>query len=166
MIDQIGCDWFSGISSDSTGNTQLACEIVVKEIPTIIILPNPCHHMNNTAKNIGGLDYWNEVHNNLILVYWFLVKLYYVFQCLSNLCALLNHFKKSSFAKTHLTALHVHMDIKCGLVSIGNTRFLTYYYAASSALDSFDAIEQLVNQKIITTKKACIHFCTGWVMLY
>ncbi len=71
MIDQIGCDWFSGISSDSTGNTQLACEIVVKEIPTIIILPNPCHHMNNTAKNIGGLDYWNEVCNNLILVYWF-----------------------------------------------------------------------------------------------
>jgi len=73
VIDQIEHDHFSEISSDSTGNTQLACEIVVKEIPTIIILPDPCHHMNNMAKNIGGLDYWNEVYNNSILVYWFLV---------------------------------------------------------------------------------------------
>jgi len=51
----------SGISSDSTGNTKLACKIVTKVIPWIIILPNVCHLLNNLAKDIGKIPFFADV---------------------------------------------------------------------------------------------------------
>jgi len=61
VIDQIGRPLFSGISSDSTGNTRLARELVATAIPTIIILPDICHLLNNAAKDIQKLPYFKEV---------------------------------------------------------------------------------------------------------
>jgi hypothetical protein len=60
-MDRIGRKNFSGISSDSTGNTRLAREIVAKECPWIIILPDTCHLLNNTAKDIGKITFFSEV---------------------------------------------------------------------------------------------------------
>jgi hypothetical protein len=54
-MDHIGPKNISGISSDSTGNTKLAREIVAKATPWIIILPDVCHLLNNTAKDIGKI---------------------------------------------------------------------------------------------------------------
>jgi hypothetical protein len=61
VIDKIGHENFSGISSDSTGNTKLAREIVAQAIPWIIILPDVCHLLNYTAKDIGKIPFFAEV---------------------------------------------------------------------------------------------------------
>jgi hypothetical protein len=60
-MDRIGQKNFSGISSDSTGNTKLAREIVAKATPWIIILPDVCHLLNNTAKDIGKIPFFADV---------------------------------------------------------------------------------------------------------
>ena len=60
-MDCIGRRRFSGISSDSMGNTKKAHEIIAKVCPWIIILPDVCHLINNTAKDIGKLDYFQSV---------------------------------------------------------------------------------------------------------
>jgi hypothetical protein len=64
-MDHIGRKKFSGISSDSTGNTKLAREIVTKAIPWVIILPDVCHLLNNTAKDIGKISFFAEVSSRL-----------------------------------------------------------------------------------------------------
>ena len=61
VTDCIGQKNFLGISSDSTGNTKLVCEIVAKAIPWIIILPDVCHFLNNTAKDIGKITFFTNV---------------------------------------------------------------------------------------------------------
>ena len=63
-MKHIGYLNFSGIASDSTGNTQKACELVAEQIPTIIILPDICHLLNNLVKDIGKLDCFKKVCNN------------------------------------------------------------------------------------------------------
>jgi hypothetical protein len=60
-MDRIGRKNFSGISLDSTGNTKLAREIVAKACPWIIILPDVCHLLNNTAKDIGKILFFADV---------------------------------------------------------------------------------------------------------
>jgi hypothetical protein len=54
-------------------------------------------------------------------------------QTISRLRLIITYFKKSSFAKRHLTAFRVYMDIKTGIVSIGDTIFLTLYHSGSVA---------------------------------
>jgi hypothetical protein len=61
VMDHIGQKNFSGISSDNTGNTKLAHEIVAKVIPWIIILPDVCHLLNNMAKDIGKIPFFADV---------------------------------------------------------------------------------------------------------
>lgn len=60
-MDRIGRSKFSAISSDSTGNTKLAREMVAGEVPTVIILPDVCHLIANTGKDIGKLDFFDVV---------------------------------------------------------------------------------------------------------
>lgn len=62
VMDHVGHDKFSSISSNSTGNTKLACEIVAKAVPMLIVLPDVCHLLNNTAKDIQKLEYFNQVY--------------------------------------------------------------------------------------------------------
>jgi len=45
----------------SNRNTKLAREIVAKVIPWIIILPDVCHLLNNTAKDIGKIPFFADV---------------------------------------------------------------------------------------------------------
>jgi len=61
VMDHIGQKNFSGISSDSTGNMKLAHEIVAQALPCIIILPDVCHLLNNTAKDIGKISFFADV---------------------------------------------------------------------------------------------------------
>jgi len=61
VMDRIGRRNFSGISSDSTGNTRLARELVVQECPWIVILLDTCHLLNNTTKDIGKIPFFSEV---------------------------------------------------------------------------------------------------------
>ncbi|KAF8918400.1 hypothetical protein CPB85DRAFT_1214014, partial [Mucidula mucida] len=47
--------------SDSTGNTKSARENINTIFPTIVILPNLCHHLANKIKDICKLEYFKEV---------------------------------------------------------------------------------------------------------
>ncbi|KAG8726377.1 hypothetical protein FRC11_000261, partial [Ceratobasidium sp. 423] len=64
-INTIGVEHISTISSDSTGNTRLACELIAKIFPWIIILPDCCHHLNNAAKDICDLECFADANQKL-----------------------------------------------------------------------------------------------------
>ncbi|KAG8919409.1 hypothetical protein FRC02_001685, partial [Tulasnella sp. 418] len=59
-ITEIGAHRFVAITSDNTGNTRLARKLVTATHPTILNLPDPCHHLHNTIKNIVSLPAFNE----------------------------------------------------------------------------------------------------------
>ena len=61
VIDKIGRSCISSVLSDSTGNTKLARSLIVDEIPHILNLPDPEHHLNNTWKEIAGLEFFDKV---------------------------------------------------------------------------------------------------------
>ncbi|KAF8510966.1 ribonuclease H-like domain-containing protein [Gautieria morchelliformis] len=138
-MDRIGMKKFSGISSDSTGNTKLAREIVAKAVPWIISLPDVCHLLNNTAKDIGKIPFFADT--------------------ITRLRSIIKYFRKSSYAKRHLTALRIYLDIKKGLVSVGNTRFLTLYYSGSSLRRCLTPIKELIESKVLKlTSKVGIYW--------
>ncbi|TFY76019.1 hypothetical protein EWM64_g7994 [Hericium alpestre] len=70
------------LMEDSTGNTRLTRELLAKEIPTIIILADPCHQLNLLAKDITKLDFFAP--------------------CLLQMKKVIQFFKKSSFGSRHL----------------------------------------------------------------
>jgi hypothetical protein len=70
VIDSVGRERFSGICSDSTGNTKRARELVAEEVPGLIILADPCHHLNNLAKDLCKHTFFAQVlfdNNNSIV---------------------------------------------------------------------------------------------------
>ncbi|KAH7313222.1 ribonuclease H-like domain-containing protein [Rhizoctonia solani] len=91
---------FSAISSDSTGNTRLARELLANLYPWLIIIPDPCHHLNNCAKDIGSLSYFGDA--------------------IAKLRVVIRHFSKSTYAGHHLAALRVFWGITRGLVNWGH----------------------------------------------
>ncbi|KAJ3799716.1 hypothetical protein GGU11DRAFT_653396, partial [Lentinula aff. detonsa] len=56
----IGVEKFCGIVSDSTGNTCLARQLIIREFPTIIALPDVCHFLSLICKEIAKLDYFEK----------------------------------------------------------------------------------------------------------
>lgn len=64
MIDTIGRARFAAVVSDNAGNTRVAREILCQDIDTLLNLPDPAHHLNNTVKEIGKLEYFSEVSLN------------------------------------------------------------------------------------------------------
>ncbi|KAG8794170.1 hypothetical protein FRC12_000350 [Ceratobasidium sp. 428] len=133
VFELIPATHFSGISSDNTGNTRLARELLAQDHPHIIILPDPCHHMHNCAKEICILDYFKEtVHRVRIII---------------------RFFSKSTFATFRLTVLRILKGIPCGLVQIGNTRFLIIYYAIHALLPCLQPITELIYSNVLKIGK-------------
>lgn len=128
----VGADRLAAISSDSTGNTRLARELVAKEYPWVILLPDPCHQMNNTAKDLGGLPVFEDANKKLKIV--------------------LRFFRKSSYAGHHLAALRIIEGILKGLIGIGDTGFLTLFYAIEALLPSLPLILELIKTGVIEVK--------------
>ncbi|SRR5258708_2022684 len=114
---------FSGIASDSTGNTQKACELIVKQIPTIIILPDICHLLNNLAKDIGKLNCFKKVSGDpkatvLIVTYLYLISI----QAISGTKSIAKYFSKLSFAHVHHLKLRKELGgVGTGFVRVANT---------------------------------------------
>ncbi|KAJ7756553.1 ribonuclease H-like domain-containing protein, partial [Mycena metata] len=130
VIKQIGPERFAAIGSDSTGNTKWARESVVDEIPTFLIVPDPCHHLSNGVKEITGLDY-------------FIIPI-------TKMREIITHFSHSTNSTTHLKALRVILMINHGLVRIGKTRFGTIYWAGYALLGCLPAIYELIANDIIS----------------
>lgn len=62
-MESIGVERFIAISTDNTGNTRVAREILVSRLPNIFNLPDLIHHLNNTLKDILALDYFTIVRH-------------------------------------------------------------------------------------------------------
>ena len=62
-LGPIGLANVAAICCDSTGNTRLCREILSREVPTILALGDVCHYLNNTAKDIGKLEYFQSVRH-------------------------------------------------------------------------------------------------------
>lgn len=61
IIDSIGRWRFCCVVCDSTGNTLLFRRFLVETIPTMFNLPDICHHISNTIKDIVRLPFFAEV---------------------------------------------------------------------------------------------------------
>ncbi|KAJ7719512.1 ribonuclease H-like domain-containing protein [Mycena metata] len=60
VMDSIGRERFASIGSDSTGNTKLARELGQISVPTVLIVPDPNHHLSNTIKDICKIEYFQD----------------------------------------------------------------------------------------------------------
>jgi hypothetical protein len=60
-MDRIGRKCFCCVTSDNTGNTTAARNIIIAAIPWSIASPDPCHFFNNTAKDLGKITYFSGV---------------------------------------------------------------------------------------------------------
>ena len=78
-------------------------------------------------------------------------------QTISCLRSIVKYFRKSSFAKRHLTVFCIYVDIKTGLVSVGDTRFLTLYHSGSSVEKCLLPIKELVKRKVLTLTSVCVY---------
>jgi hypothetical protein len=68
VIDDIGLQRIIAFSSDNTGNTRVAREILSTRNPHTLNLPDPEHHLNNTWKDIASLDYFKAVRFLIVYV--------------------------------------------------------------------------------------------------
>ena len=59
---------FTGITSDSTGNTSVARELIHKDYPWVIILPDPCHCMNLLCKYLCSIEVFKPVR--ILMLYF------------------------------------------------------------------------------------------------
>ncbi|KAJ6595413.1 hypothetical protein B0H10DRAFT_1679533, partial [Mycena sp. CBHHK59/15] len=125
-MDLIGRQHFASLGSDSTGNTKLGRELVQADVATVLIVPDPCHHLSNTIKDILATA-----------------------QCIGKMRTTITYFSHSTYSATHLKALRVILDINKGLEKIGKTRFGTLYWSSHSLLRCLSAISELINTGII-----------------
>lgn len=66
-IRSIGPENVIASASDSTGNTKLAREILIKLFPWILNLPDPLHHLSLTVKDISKLTFFKVVRGPTLL---------------------------------------------------------------------------------------------------
>ncbi|KAF8999046.1 hypothetical protein BDZ89DRAFT_896555, partial [Hymenopellis radicata] len=125
VIDRIGAKHVGGYICDSTGNTRVSRRVVDRERPTVIVLPDGCHHINNYLKNIAKLDYFESP----ILV----------------VRGTIRYFHESHFAIADLKRARLELDITRGLESIGKTRFATLFRSSRSVQQCSPAIQRAVS---------------------
>ncbi|OBZ75404.1 hypothetical protein A0H81_04594 [Grifola frondosa] len=110
VIDSIGRTRFSGVTSDSTGNTKACRRLLCAMIPTIINLPDPVHHTALTIKDICQLEFFSPI--------------------IAELRKCLTFFSHSDDATNKLAKVRGLLGIGRGLERIGKTRFATIVHAA------------------------------------
>ncbi|KAJ6545969.1 hypothetical protein B0H10DRAFT_1852757, partial [Mycena sp. CBHHK59/15] len=123
-IKEIGEDRFAAIGSDTMGNTKWAREGVVDDIPTMLIVPGPCHHLSNTIGDITRLPYFTSA--------------------LTKMHTTISHFSHPSNSTTHLKVLQVSQHINHGLEKVGKTRFGTFYWSGYALVGCLPPICELV----------------------
>ncbi|OCB91120.1 hypothetical protein A7U60_g1637 [Sanghuangporus baumii] len=94
---------FRGITSDNTGNTSAAHRLIQDAYPWIIILPDPCHHLNLLCKDIGNFDAFKDI--------------------ISQIQRIVQYFHKSTNSTSTLKLKRHELGIAQGIKSVGNTRF-------------------------------------------
>lgn len=149
VMTEVGKHLFIEASSDSTGNTSGAREIIHAMMPQILNLPDPIHHLNNTWKDISQLSYFAPVsffypgfractHPGKNL------------QVVKSVRITIRFFKHSNVARALLKDLCIKKNLGRGLESIGKTRFVTLVWSAESVQHCLPAIRELVTNSQIT----------------
>jgi hypothetical protein len=54
-VDEVGQEHVGGVCSDSAANVKLGKQLAKEAIPTLLILPDCCHHINLMIKDITRL---------------------------------------------------------------------------------------------------------------
>ncbi|TFK61891.1 hypothetical protein BDN72DRAFT_933920 [Pluteus cervinus] len=127
VIDAIGPSRFSGVVSDSTGNTRKARGLLNHEIPTLLPLADICHHLGNTIKDIVSLAHFKPV--------------------IGPLRKTITKFHKSHIGTAELTTARRELRIVGGgLEAIGKTRFGTLILSARALQRNIPAIKRVVEQ--------------------
>ncbi|KAF5328452.1 hypothetical protein D9611_015136 [Ephemerocybe angulata] len=124
VIDEIGRHRFSAVSSDNTGNTRVAREKLTEQLPQVLNLPDPIHHLNNTCKDLCALEYFKP--------------------------GTVKHFKHSNIGKEKLRKERVKQGLGAGLESAGKTRFASRIWCAVSLQRNLPALEVLCTNDEIT----------------
>ncbi|KAG1889657.1 ribonuclease H-like domain-containing protein, partial [Suillus fuscotomentosus] len=124
-INLIGWSHFAGVTSDNTGNTRIACQILCAEIKTLIQVPDICHHLNLLCKDITQLSMFSMM--------------------IKHLRSIITYFRKSHAATDALNKARKSMNINRGLEGIGKTRFATVCILALSLKRCFPTLRQIVD---------------------
>ncbi|KAJ3792212.1 ribonuclease H-like domain-containing protein, partial [Lentinula aff. detonsa] len=141
-MDIVGREHFAGTCADSTGNTRKGRTLVKDAVPTVMALPDPCHHIHNTVKDITNLPEFQNM--------------------ISVLRAVIKHFSHSNFGNKLLKNAQADDEVTKGLVKIGKTRFATHYSAAVALDRCFTNIQNLIVTKAIKPKnKEMVDTITG-----
>ena len=150
VIDPIGRERFSAVSSDNTGNTRVSREILSARMPTLLNLPDPSHHINNTWKDIANLPYFTQVNSeNIMTIILALIQFIHILQLVKQIRGTIKFFKQSGHSKTLLREFRDEKSLGPGLESIGKTRFGTLLRSAVSLQRCISGIRDLsVNDKI------------------
>jgi len=77
-IVKIGTFRFCGVASDDAGNTNKGRRLICEEFPHILNMPDACHNLHNTCKDICNLDEFKPVSNKCLfkfLLEFFLVRI-------------------------------------------------------------------------------------------
>lgn len=116
-------------SSDNTGNTRITREVLSSIIPTMLNLPDPNHHLNNTWKEIAELPYFE--------------------QTVDRIQGTIKLFQQSKPAKAKLKEACSSMNLGPGLESIGKTRFITLQHSGASLYRNMRALHFIVTSEEI-----------------
>ncbi|KAF9031322.1 ribonuclease H-like domain-containing protein [Panaeolus papilionaceus] len=126
-IKSLVLERISAVTSDSTGNTRLHRELLAKEIPTILNMPDIVHFISNMIKNFIKLPYFKS--------------------CILVIRAVITKFHKSHLGTVELNRARKRLGIGRGLEAIGKTRFGTIIAAANSVRRNYTAIQQVVQAR-------------------
>ncbi|KAJ7307791.1 ribonuclease H-like domain-containing protein [Mycena albidolilacea] len=128
VMDSIGRKRFASMGSDSTGNTKLGRELAQLEVLTVLIVPDPNHHLSLTIKDICKLEYFQDLIRSI-----------------GKTRTTNTFFSHSTYSATDLDALRVIFEINKGLEAIGKTRFGTIYWSGYSLIRCVPAINNLID---------------------
>ncbi|KAG1898519.1 uncharacterized protein F5891DRAFT_955629 [Suillus fuscotomentosus] len=122
---------FSGIASDSAGNTKLARQLVCAAVPTIIPMADVCHHLNLLCKDLSQLSMFTTGKFLKLVI--------------KHIRAIVSFFRKSTHGTYQLSKIHECLKISRGLEGIGKTRFATICASAISVQWCLPALRELVD---------------------
>ncbi|KAJ7033550.1 ribonuclease H-like domain-containing protein [Mycena alexandri] len=133
VMKTVGIERFIAASSDNTGNTRGFRRILCERIPTMLNLPDPNHHLNNTIKDILKIPYFRLP-----------IKI---------LRTAVRTYSQSKQSKAMLKGLRLQQKTGRGLESIGKTRFATVSLSAISVKRNINPLRDLSTHGQVEIKK-------------
>ncbi|KIJ43211.1 hypothetical protein M422DRAFT_253405 [Sphaerobolus stellatus SS14] len=114
VLNIIGVEHFSAISSDGAGNARKPRDMLSEKYPMIFSFYDATHATQLPCHDASKMDCFIGT--------------------VKDMCAILSYFKHSKKSSALLQTILQKMNISRGLLSIGKTCFATYYWAALAVM--------------------------------